>query len=151
VIVRNRRGFTLLEALVGIAISSILLVAVFQFATEIITFRDSLLGRGLDDQRKVALAQLLHQDLTSVPRGEMDFSARSDQFSRRTISHEYHNEQRSILDTRVKYYVRSREGNEQLLRQWRWSEIHTRFRDPQLLLSAKNISIQYKLEDGDWS
>lgn len=142
------RGFTLLEMIVGIAISSVLLVAVFQFLGKLITFRQSLVERGLKNQERVNLAQLLHHDLMSIPRGEMKFSGDRNQFTRRTVSHE--TDESKWMDVLVRYRIRNEQGKDHLYRSWRWSDIHSDYQESERLLTAKSITINYRATGQDW-
>jgi len=145
---KTENGFTLIEVMVGIAVSSILIVAVFQFLGRLITFREETLRRGLEVHHRVAVVQLLHQDLMSVPVGEMTFRADRGEFSRRTVTHE--TAESRIMDSKVLYDVRLEEGKEHLYREWKWSEIHDDFRKERRLISAEEITIEYRTSEGRW-
>jgi len=142
-------GFTLIEMLVGIAATSILLIAVFQFLGDLVTLRSRLFQRGERIHEKIALGDLLHRDLTAVPRGEMSFNASRDEFFRRTVSRE--TPESKLLDTRVRYAVEQENGRDHLYRYWKWSEIHNSYQEGDRLLSASKITLNYRTAEGQWA
>lgn len=147
-IAERESGFTLIEMLVGIAVTSILLIAVFQFLGDLITLRSRLFERGKRVHQRVALADFLHRDLSAVPRGEMSFRTNRNEFSRRTVSRE--TPESKLLDTRVRYSIEKENGRDHLYRYWRWSEIRNSFQEGERLLSAPDIILSYRRENGQW-
>ncbi len=144
----RNHGFTLIEMMVGIAATSLLLVAVFQFAAKLITFRETVYRTGQKTHRKVVLNQLLHQDLTAIPRGEANFEASRDRFTRRTVT--YDSEKGRLMETIVQYVIRHEEGEDRLYRRWRWAELQDEYRNVDRLIRADRIEILYRDGSGHW-
>lgn len=141
-------GFTLIELIVGIAATTILLLAIFRFATDLITLRETISRQGNKTHNKVVFNELLHQDLSSIPRGKRLFQAKRDQFTRRAVTVESENGRR--METIVRYVIRQEGDGERLYRQWRWADIQDEFRNEEQLISDKRVEIEYLDDEGQW-
>ncbi|MFB6344169.1 MAG: type II secretion system protein J [bacterium] len=143
-------GFTLIELLVGIAVSSILLIGLFQLLSELTTLRTSYQKIALSSHRKAVLRRHLYQDLYSIPSSKVDFRGSTDELYRTAVTHtSLENSQEGMtLDTRVHYYTRRDESGLKLIREWKWKDLHDDYKESDVMLTAEKITFEYITETG---
>jgi prepilin-type N-terminal cleavage/methylation domain-containing protein len=139
-------GFTLVELMVGIAVSSILLVGLFQLLTDLANFQNSYRTSSIRNHRRAALVRILDQDLTSLPKAKPDFVGHPDEFYRTTVS--YDPEEGHRLETRVHYYLRATDEGQQLRRETRWTDLQDGYDDPRTIRTADRIDFRYLTASG---
>lgn len=127
--------------MVGIAVSSFLLVGLFQLLTDLANFQRSYRSSSLENHRRAAIVRILDQDLTSIPKAEPDFVGRPDEFYRTTVA--YDPEEGHRLETRVHYYLRSTDDGQELRRETQWTDLQDSFEDPRTLHQADRIDFRY--------
>lgn len=133
--------------MVGIAVSSFLIVGLFQLLTDLANFQRSYRNASLENHRRAALVRILDQDLTSIPKTKTDFVGHADEFYRTTVA--YDPEEGYRLETRVHYYVRATEEGQQLRRETRWVDLQEDFNDARVLHEAERISFRYLTGSGE--
>jgi prepilin-type N-terminal cleavage/methylation domain-containing protein len=139
---RSRQGFTLIELLIGIAVSSILLVGLFQLLTELTMLRRQFATSSSKTHQQVTLTRVLDQDLTALPMSKANFIGRRREFYRTTVAHAPNRNLR--METRVHYFIRAQNNRMALLREARWVDMQNRFGEPEVLYSASSIRFQYR-------
>lgn len=136
-------AFTLIELLVGIAVSTILLLGLFQLLADLSLLQMKYEQQSRESHQQASLVRIMNQDLTSLPKSEPDFVGRKREFIRTTVA--YHPEKNHRLETRIRYYTRSREdGKTALLRQSKWVDLQDDFDQPRVLLEATSIDFSYR-------
>lgn len=143
----SRRAFTLIELLVGIAVSSILLLGLFQLLSDLTQLKAGYRQQSLETHEQVALRRLLYQDLYSLPSGKPEFEPGPDEFYRTTVAHSP--DRGLLMETRVHYFTRRDNENLQLLREWKWVDLHESFQGTEVLYSGKSIQFNYVNESGN--
>lgn len=141
------RAFTLIELLVGIAVSSILLMGLFQLLSDLTQLKAGYREQSLSTHERVALRRLLYQDLYSLPSGKPEFDPGRGEFSRTTVAHSA--DRGLIMETRVHYFTRRDGDNLKLLREWKWVDLHDSYRETEVLYSGETIQFNYMTESGD--
>lgn len=145
--VRNS-GFTLLEMVVGIAISSMLILAVFQLMNDFTSLYARLSGISQRDHRRVGLRQILDHDLNSIPVGSPEFEGNKKELFKTTPSRE--GDDLYLLETRVHYYIETENDKSRLFREWKRTDLHDEFKQRQRLLTADSLSFSYRESSGNW-
>lgn len=143
---RSSAGFTLIELLVGIAVSSILLMGLFQLLGELTTLRATFREQSRRTHRRVALQRLLYQDLYSLPAKKSEFQGTPDEFYRTTVAHS--GDRGLLLESRVHYFTRRQDDKINLLRETRWVDLQDGYENQKVLFSAESIQFRYITKSG---
>lgn len=141
-------GFTLLELLAGLAVGSLLVLAVFQFLHQFYALNHRLRSTTREEHVRTVLTRLLWTDVNNQPVGEPNLEGREREFARTTAT--YQSQDHLLMDTRVRYFVDERNNQQALIREWKWPAIHSDTQPGTVLLRADEIRFEYQLPRGDW-
>lgn len=139
------RGFTLVELMVGIAVSSLLIVGLFQLLTDLSKFQQKYSETAVNNHRRAALVRILSQDLTALPRAKPEFEGGPTEFSRTTVA--VHPTEGHRMETRVRYFIRREDSMAELHRETRWIDLQEDYGESRVLLEASSMSFRYRIDD----
>ncbi len=132
----------------GIAVASVLFLAVFQFLGRSLSLSVQRGETSAQRHQRLVLSRLLWEDLNHQPVGNPRLNGRANELSRTTARLE--TEQGLILDTRVKYQIKETTRGQELVRRWKWTGLQEEFRNPETLLRSKDIRFSYRDATGGW-
>jgi prepilin-type N-terminal cleavage/methylation domain-containing protein len=138
-------GFTLVELMVGIAVSSLLIVGLFQLLTDLSKFQRQYSNAARNNHRRATLVRILSRDLSSLPQAKPEFEGGPTEFHRTTVA--THPTEGYRLETRVRYFIRREDSVAQLHRESRWIDLQNNYTESRLLLEAASMSFRYRLDN----
>ncbi len=127
---------------------SLLVLGVLGAVTRFTDMQERLGITTRERHRRAILARLLWQDLNHQPVGKPSPEGTSRRFERTTVS--YESDRLLRLDTRVRYEIRQRGGEQRLVRRWKWVDLQEDYRAPETLLRADRLRFSYRGRDGRW-
>jgi hypothetical protein len=131
--------------MVGIAVSSLLIVGLFQLLTDLSKFQRQYADSALTNHRRAALVRILSQDLSGLPRDKPEMEGQATEFYRTTVA--VHPTKGHRMQTRVRYFIRRNDDRAQLYRASRWVDLQDDFSEPRLLYESPSMSFRYRIDD----